>query len=310
MQKVCYRNAPQNCARNAICGHFATGISHNSGNIKKMDIDTIIISCATALIGGIVGTYGSSYFITRKQEERQENIRKIALRALDIFKNYDGKTYHDAESEFNTKLSITEKRIILVALYKIGIPIFAENIGKFSLENVSFMSKEVTEKEIINMKAQIDSGNCDNLFFEDPEDYFNKNILDKYKRNIAIKFIRNVLMPSQISNDEQCIVYPENWWDGFSIGEINIALVFKAKLADPILYDKNTRQIKQEKIEEIINEVNIGLWDTYLYWAYEAFSNVQTQKSAADKVLDIITNQQYQQPAIQPQQETNNDAAK
>lgn len=275
-----------------------------------MDIDTIIISCATAFLGGLVGTYGSSYFIARKQEERQENIRKIALQALDIFKDYDGKTYHDAENEFNTKLSITEKRIILVALYKIGIPIFAENIGKFSLENVSFMSKEVTEKEIINMKAQIDSGNCDNLFFEDPEDYFNKNILDKYKRNIAIKFIRNVLIPSQISNDEQSIVYPENWWDSFSIGEINIALVFKTKLADPILYDKNTKQIKQEKIEEIINEVNIGLWDTYLYWAYEAFSNVQTQKSAADKVLDMIRNQQYQQPAIPPQQETNNDAAK
>lgn len=275
-----------------------------------MDIDTIIISCATALIGGIVGTYGSSHFITRKQEKRQENIRKIALRALNIFKDYDGKTYHDAESEFNTKLSITEKRIILVALYKIGIPIFAENIGKFSLENVSFMSKEVTEKEIINMKAQIDNGNCDNLFFEDPEDYFNKNILDKYKRNIAIKFIKNVLMHSQITDDELSIIYPENWWDCFSIGEINIALVFKTKLADPILYDKNTKQIKQEKVKEIINEVNIGLWDTYLDWAYEAFSNVQTQKSAADKVLDMIRNQQYQQPAIPPQKETNNDAAK
>lgn len=275
-----------------------------------MDIDTIIISCATALIGGFIGTYGSSYFITRKQEERQENIRKIALRALDIFKDYDGKTYHDAESEFNTKLSITEKRIILVALYKIGIPIFAENIGKFSLENVSFMSKEVAEKEIVNMKAQIDSGNCDNLFFEDPEDYFNKNILDKYKRNIAIKFIKNVLIYSQLANDGKEVIHPENWWDCFSMGEINTALVFAKKISDPILFDKNTKQIKQEKVEEIINEVNIGLWDTYLYWAYEAFSNVQTQKSAADKVLDMIRNQQYQQPAIPPQQETNNDAAK
>lgn len=282
-----------------------------------MDIDTIIISCATAFLGGLVGTYGSSYFIARKQDKRQENIRKIALRALDIFKNYDGKTYHDAESEFNTKLSITEKRIILVALYKIGIPIFAENIGKFSLEKVSFMSKEVSEKEIINMKAQIDKGNCDNLFFEDPEDYFNKNILGKYKRSIAIKFIRNVLMFSQISNDEKNIVYPENWWDGFSIGEINIALVFKTKLADPILYDKNTKQIKQEKIKEIINEVNIGLWDTYLDWSYEAFSNVQAQKNVAEIVetsikmqQQCLMQQQNHQSAIPPQQETNNDAAK
>ena len=94
------------------------------------------------------------------------------------------------------------------------------------------------------------------------------------------------------------------------MGEINTALVFAKKISDPILFDKNTKQIKQEKVEEIINEVNIGLWDTYLYWAYEAFSNVQTQKSAADKVLDMIRNQQYQQPAIPPQQETNNDAAK
>ena len=273
-----------------------------------MDIDTIIISCATAFLGGIAGTYGSSYFITRKQEKRQENIRKIALRALDIFKNYTGKTYHDAESEFNIKLNITEKRIILVALYKIGIPIFAENIGKFSLENVSFMSNEVTEKEIINMESQIDNGTCDNLFFEDPEDYFNSNILNKYKRSIAISFIENVLKNSRISDDEQRIIYPENWWDDFSLGEMNIACVIKVKLADSILYDKNTKNIKKEKIDRIINEIKIGLWDTYLDWPYEAFSNVQTQKSAADTVLDMIRNQQYQQPAIQ--QETNNDAAK
>lgn len=282
-----------------------------------MDIDTIIISCATALIGGLVGTYGSSYFIARKQDKRQENIRKIALRALDIFKDYDGKTYHDAENEFNTKLSITEKRIILVALYKIGIPIFAENIGKFSLENVSFMSKEVTEKEIINMKAQIDSGNCDNLFFEDPEDYFNKNILDKYKRNIAIKFIKSVLIYSQLTNNGQEVVHPENWWDCFSMGEINTALVFAKKISDPILFDKNTKQIKQEKIEEIINEVNIGLWDTYLDWSYETFSNVQAQKNVAEIVetsikmqQQCLIQQQNHQSAIPPQQETNNDATK
>lgn len=275
-----------------------------------MDIDTIIISCATAFLGGIAGTYGSSYFITRKQEKRQENIRKIALRALDIFKNYTGKTYHDAENEFNIKLNITEKRIIIVALYKIGIPIFAENIGKFSLENVSFMSKEVTEKEIINMESQIDNGNCDNLFFEDPEDYFNSNILNKYKRSIAIKFIENALKNSRSSDDEQSIIYPENWWDNFSLGEMNIACVIKVKLANPILYDKNTKNIKKEKIDRIINEIKIGLWDTYLDWPYETFSNVQTQKSAADKVLDMISNQQYQQPAIPLQQETNNNAAK
>ena len=69
--------------------------------------------------------------------------------------------------------------------------------------------------------------------------------------------------------------------------------------------------------KKIINEVNIGLWDTYLDWAYEAFTNIQSQKVVADTVAytikmqqQCLMQQQNQQIAKILQQETNNDAAK
>ena len=42
----------------------------------------------SAIIGGIIGTYLGAFFIYKKQQERYKNIRKIAIRALKIFKKY------------------------------------------------------------------------------------------------------------------------------------------------------------------------------------------------------------------------------
>lgn len=235
-----------------------------------MNINNILISTITAFLGGIIGTYCGAYFIDKKQDKYHKNIRKIALRALDLFEVYCGRTYKTAEDEFNIKFNITEKRIILVALYKIGIPVYADNIDGFDIENVVFKEKPVVEDEIMNMKIQIEHGNCDNLFFEEPEDYFNKNTLNIYKRKIAIKFIDNVLSKTKVSDDVKRLIYPENWWDKFSPGEINIALIFAEKLAgNQTIIDKNLRQINQERVAGLVKEINRGLWDTYLDLTHE-----------------------------------------
>lgn len=252
-------------------------------------IDWTSLFCA--LLGALIGTYFGTFFINRAQQKHKKNIRKIAISALDLFKNYDEKTYQDAASEFNTKFNITEKRIIIVALYKIGVPIIVGNAAEFSLNNINFVALKIKEKEILNMQSQIISGNCDNLFFEDPEEYFTKNLLNNYKRSIAIKFIEKVLKNTTLKiyqNGKFDIVYPEEWWEDFSLGEIDIALVLKSKLSDSILYDRNTGKIKQEKIDAIINEIKIELWDAYLYWTYESFFNVISQNDMAKDIKNLI----------------------
>lgn len=75
-------------------------------------------------IGALIGTFGGAYFLHWKQEKKIKNVRLMAIKALDILKEYaqQKKSYADTANEFNTKLSISEKRAVVVALHKLGVP--------------------------------------------------------------------------------------------------------------------------------------------------------------------------------------------
>lgn len=51
-----------------------------------------------------------------------KKVRAIAIRALDGISKYSKHSYSNAECDFNTSLSITEKRMVIVALHKQDIP--------------------------------------------------------------------------------------------------------------------------------------------------------------------------------------------
>ena len=70
---------------------------------------------------------------------------------------------------------------------------------------------------------------------------------------------------------------------------MNIVYIIREKLLDKFLYEENTGLPKQECARDLINEINMGLWDAYLDWAYEAFANVQTQKNFANTALRIMS---------------------
>lgn len=273
----------------------------------------------SAIAGGLIGTYCGAFFINLDTKKKFKDARKIAIRALDIFKKYKDKKYEDASNEFNASLTRAEKRIILVALYKIGIPISTERMGGTNDYEIMFRCECISINDIIAMKNQINSGKYDHLFFDDPDEFFSKKILTDYKRSIGIKFVNNVFMKSIIiiENGVKKIKYPDGWMNLFSVGEMNIAYIMQEKLRSDSLYEELTRLPKQKSANDIINEINIGLWDTYLDWVYEAFSNVQSQKVVADTVAytikiqqQCLMQQQNQQIAKTLQQETNNDAAK
>ena len=285
--------------------------------MSSFDWMTLLTGAISAIIGGFIGTYFGAFFINKDIKKKNEDARKIAINALNIFKKYKNKKYEDASNDFNVSLSRAEKRIILVALHKIGIPIANERLIKSNDYTVSFRSELIQENDIEAMKGQISSGKYDHLFFDDPDEYFSRNALRDYKRSIAIKYINNVFANTRVSSDKKIVQYPDGWMKNFSFGEMNIVLIIKEKLLDTFLYEDTTGLPKQQCIQDIINEINMGLWDAYLDWAYEAFSNVQTQKSFANFAINVMSAAQSTASTItktpldhQPQIEAGNDTAK
>ncbi len=242
-----------------------------------------------SIAGALIGTYMGAVFLYRKQQKRYKNIRKIAIRALKILGKYKKRPYEDASNDFNASLNLTEKRAVLIALYKIGVPFRSKNLGKFNLSEVFLSDDIIDSDEIKDMILQIESGNCDHLFFEDPERYFNKDEICKYKRNIAMRYIKNVFAKSKMDKRSKKICYPDGWWKQFGPEELNMVLVIRDKLVDSYLFEKNTDMPSDEKIQKILEEIDIGLWDMYFVWSYEAFSNVQKQKEFANFAMDVIS---------------------
>lgn len=85
----------------------------------------IIINVLLALLSAFLGGYFGAWFQHSFQNRKVNKVRKIAIKALDVFCRYakQGQTFDKATSEFNNSLDVVEKRAVLVALCKLGIPV-------------------------------------------------------------------------------------------------------------------------------------------------------------------------------------------
>ena len=112
---------------------------------------TIIISVLTAAICGLIGTYFGARFMRIPEEKNKKNIREIAIKALDIIAKYAKKSYREAENEFNNTLSITEKRTVIVALHKLGIPFGVPYNELFKLRRFTLLTKRLIKKKLMGL---------------------------------------------------------------------------------------------------------------------------------------------------------------
>ncbi len=249
----------------------------------------------TGAIGALIGTYGGSYFLYRKQEKKIKNIRSMAGKALNIFKEYaqQKKTYADTTNEFNTKLSISEKRAVVVALHKLGVPFKTPITDILDIKNICFKDVLIDKDEVSAMEVQINKGNCDNLFFTDIDSYFTSNLRLNAVRNVGKKYVEEVHAKSYIDKtDPYNIINPDGWIKTFTPGEIKTILVLRSQLAN-IDYFSQNGNADSKKMEILIREIEIGLWDDYLFYDYESFANIKAQHNLANVVQNvIITNQQ------------------
>ena len=117
----------------------------------------IIINVLLALLSAFLGGYFGAWFQHSFQNRKVNKVRKIAIKALDVFSRYakQGQTFDKATSEFNNSLDVVEKRAVLVALCKLGIPVVKPINDLFQIEDMKFEHKLIDKDTLELMKGQV-----------------------------------------------------------------------------------------------------------------------------------------------------------
>lgn len=242
-----------------------------------------IIALLTAIIGGIIGTYCGARFLNKREEDKMEMVRAIGIKALEVLKKYSKQSYRNAENDFNTSLSLVEKRTVLVALHKLGIPIGTPSDESFNIKKVCFVDTPIDVDVINDIILQIQKGYCDHLFYADPDKHFAANDTLYALRSAAKKYVNEVLAQSTLNVQNKITEPPQNWNLKFSLGELKPILVFRDQVDVPLNFDDKGKP-KAENIKSLLKEIELGLWDSYLTWNYEAYQNIRIQSQMANIV--------------------------
>lgn len=251
----------------------------------------IVIPILTAVIGGWVGAYFGMLYQRKKEDEKMQSVRSIAIKALDIIKKYSKKQYTEAESDFNTSLTIAEKRTVIVLLHKLGVPIVVDSEEAFNIHRIRFTEKIIDKEEIDGMILQVTQKHCDNLFFLDAETYFNTNRQLTALRNVGKKYVEQVLAKSIYDKETHQVSYPSNWVSSFGVGEYMALRILHEQACIDILYDNNGLA-NPEKIAKMLHEIDMGLWDYCLFGIYEMYKNAKSQVEVTNALKSIANTPQ------------------
>lgn len=251
----------------------------------------ILIPILSAVLGGWVGAYFGNKYRKSQEDKKMQKVRDIAIKALNIIKKYDKQPYTNVENQFNTDLSIAQKRTIVVLLHKLGIPIIVPANESFNIHQIHFSYRIVDENEIDGIILQVTQKHCDNLFFIDAENYFNANRQYTALREVGKKYVRNVLAKSVYNNKTNKITYPEGWVSGFGLGEYLSIRILHEQAQYDIIYNQSGNA-DSDKIEQMIHEIDMGLWDNCLSGNYELFKNSKAQIEMSNIFQTLAKNTQ------------------
>lgn len=247
---------------------------------------SVIVTLLTTAIGAFIGTMYGSKKLYEFQQSGKIATRKTALKAVEILKKYSGQPYNKAGSDFNTSLSISEKRAVLVALHKLGIPIIVPSTIAFQISDIQFSDALIVKEELESIAAQLDNGNCDYLFYEDVENHFSSNLRLNTLRELAKRYVNSVMKFSRYDNGN--ISDPKNWETMyFTPGEIQAIMVFYKRVHDQMYYEDNGN-LRAGIIEKLLTEIEIGLWDSYLFWVMSKMLSSDS-KNNSDSPVHIQT---------------------
>lgn len=254
----------------------------------------MLVNIILALLSALIGTYFGTYFLAKREEKKAKLVRAIAIRALDIIKGYakHNGTYDKACQELNTKLNIAEKRAVIVALHKVGLPIQTPVNTPFDIKNIQLSNDEIDKDLLDDAKTQIEHGHCDHLLYEDPDKYFAENLRIYTLRSLGKRVVNELLSRSTYNKTIDSVVYPEGWIKDYSWGELKAIYVFRLQITS-IMYFKSDGTPDMEKQDKLKQEIDMGLWDNYLLWANEAYDNLVKGSDLTNKFLQMSAPQQF-----------------
>lgn len=244
-----------------------------------------VTAIAIAIIGALIGTYGGAFFLNSKEESKMKKVRAIAIKGLEVLKKYSKQSFRNAENDFNTSLSLVEKRTVIVALHKLGIPFGIPTNEAFNIRKIYFLDTIIDADDLDDIILQVKKGYCDHLFYTDPDQYFSANYALHALRKAAKKYVTEVLAKSTLDFKKNLMTSPDKWESFFSLGELKPIMVFKDQVNVPLHFDENGNPIT-EKMESLLKEIDLGLWDSYLTWNYDAYQNNRNQL----QMCQLITN--------------------
>ncbi|MDE6192383.1 MAG: hypothetical protein K2M83_00135 [Muribaculaceae bacterium] len=257
-------------------------------------ISSWLIPLISGIAGALIGTFCGAYFLHKYQESDKEKIRDIAIQAVEIFKSYKGKSFVEAQNEFNNKLTLSEKRAVLVALNKLGIPIEIPFSQPFNINEVCLCDEVISIDFLDDIITQLSKGLCDHLFFNDVEQHFSSNLRLMTLRKLAQRYVKNVLQKSIFVQSDNTIRHVPNWQDEFSPGELETIWVFRDKIANPLYYNIDGHP-DSKKLDKLIKEIEIGLWDSYLFWDVSSYQNIKNQNTMATLMTQMMSNNNVNQ---------------
>ena len=200
----------------------------------------------------------------------------FAVQALTILRKYAKQVYSNAEDDFNTSLTITDKRCVIVLLHKLGVPVYVPANERFDIHRIHFANRLVDSNEIDGIILQIQQKHCDNLFFLDAETYFTSNLQFTAIREVGKKYVKEVLSKSIYNKETKQVTYPDGWVTSFGLGEYFAVRILHEQACTDILYDQRGNA-KPEKIDQMLREIDMGIWDNCLFGNYEMYRNAKAQ---------------------------------
>lgn len=238
-------------------------------------------------VGALIGTFGGAYLIHWFSQNKVKKVRNLAISALKTFKKYakKEKTYASVTDAFNNDFNDVQKRAVLVALYKVGIPILIPDDGNIRISTVNFESKRIDAKDLDDMIANINQGLCDKYFYEDIEACVSADLKIKAIRRIGVRFVEEVLSKSSV--DGEIINYPSSWFLNFSYGERQTIGVLMKHLTDKYYFEHGVP--RKSQMDKIISEINLGIWDNKLLWDHDAYESMIIQKDISKRMLHSLS---------------------
>ena len=114
------------------------------------------------------------------------------------------------------------------------------------------------------------------MFFLDAETYFSSNLQFTAIREAGKKYVKEVLAHSILDNETKKVIYPDGWVSEFGLGEYFAIRILHEQACTDIIYDQKGYAIP-EKMDQMLREIDMGIWDNCLFGSYEMYRNAKAQ---------------------------------